>query len=882
METVTISLNGREVAGPSGTTILDLARQVGVEIPTLCHHPLLKSVGACRVCLVEDVKTGRLLASCVTPISNGLEILTDSPVAVAARRGVLELILSDHPSACVICSKGNRCVLRLQAKNHGICDPELDPIRRWMPIQEVNPFIVRDLTKCVLCGRCIRVCKDFEAVGAIEYMDRGYNSHPGTATRTPLEGSECNFCGSCVAICPTDALSEREKLSISSGNDYAAGICSYCGTGCCLEYELADGVVAGARGILDSPVNSLSLCVRGHYGQDALSSSERLTDPLIRTQDGALAQSSWDEALGAVAGRLKKIMGGYGPSSIGIIVGTQCSNEELYLVGRFARSSIGTPHVDSTARFSSGVVVDALTASFGRIRTCCSLEHILEAQTIFMIGARPDYSHPVLARNVRQAVRNKGAALVQLDPLVTSLSPFDRIHIRDDYEKLPHLLVQLMKELIAGGLHDKDFLLRTAIDPEELASRLDALPEGQFSRKEIKEAALLVSAGRKVVFLIGPTAARAADGYLLMRLVANLALLCGQPHSVFFMFEGCNELGAWEMGCASDRLPGNLPFADPNTRVALGKIWETDIVSQRGLDCMGMIRGAEAGDLRALLFLGVDPLTVFPDTERTRKALDGLDLIVRSGLFPAQTLELAEFVFPSAAITEADGTYLSTEGRVQRVAKITAPPGNARPNARFIIDLSGRLSHPMGFVTARDIFEEIRTVCPSWQALTWADVGRRGGVLLPNDDEIYVSRESEIMQSLSDCSVFSDSFPAPLQAPPDRPWKVFPEERTVHPGDGVVSTRSNALARFSRKDTVRMNPADAAIINAEDGAWVLVRSEVGEITVRLVLDPDVPSSGIVIPAGGPRYILQKLLSWPEEGTPPGWSRTFVSVAPVEG
>jgi formate dehydrogenase (NADP+) alpha subunit len=882
LETVTISLNGREVAGPPGTTILDLARQVGIETPTLCHHPLLKSAGACRVCLVEDVKTGRVIASCVTPITKGMEILTDSQAAVTARRGVLELLLSDHPSSCVICSKGNQCVLRSLAKDHGVCDPELDPIRRWMPVQEVNPFIVRDLTKCVLCGRCIRVCKEFEAVGAIEYMDRGYNSHPGTTDRSPLEGSECNFCGSCVAICPTDALAGKDKFSISSGTVYAAGICSYCGTGCGLEYQLADGVVAGARGILESPVNSLSLCVRGHYGLDALSSSARLTDPLVRQQDGTLAQAKWDEALDEVSNRLRLIIGRHGPSSIGVIAGTQCSNEELYLAGRFARSNIGTPHIDSTARFSSGPIVAGLTDSLGSIHPGVSLRHILEAQTIVLVAARPDYSHPVVARNIRQAVRNKGTALVQFDPLVTSLSPFSRVHLRYDVEDMPQSLMQLMRVLVADSRYDLDFLRNTVINFPEWVSGLNLPSETWTTREKINEAAELIRPGRKVVFLIGPAANKTTHGYLLVRQLVNLAFLCGQHQSVFFLFEGCNELGAWEMGCSPDRLPGNVPLSDLDAQETVRRTWETDIVSQRGLNCMDMIRAAESRDMRAILFLGVDPLTVFPDTARTKKALAGMDLVVRSGLFPAQIDELAGFVFPGTAITEADGTYTSIEGRVQRVSKITDPPGNARPNARFINDLAGRIGHPMGFLTARDIFEEIRTVCTSWQALTWADVGTLGGARLPNDEDRWVAEGVRLYESLLAPCARPDSSATSHEASAERPWKVFPEERAVHPGDGVVSARSYRLARFLKEDSVRMTPEDAERINARDGGLMSVRSEAGEATARLVIDPAVPPSGIVIPSGGPRYILQRLVPWPEQADSSGVGPIFVSVTPMEG
>lgn len=881
METLTISLDGREVAGTPGTTILDLAAQVGVEIPTLCHHPLLKSAGACRVCLVEEVKTGRLLASCVTPIAEGMEILSESPAAVQGRRGALELILSDHPSACVICNKGNECDLRMLAKNHGICDAELDPIRRWRPTEEVNPFIVRDLTKCVMCGRCIRVCKDFEAVGAVEYIDRGYASHPGTARGTPLDGSECNFCGSCVAICPTDALAERIRQPISSGKSSVRGVCAYCGTGCLLEYELADGLVTGARGVLQSPVNSLSLCVRGRYGQDALSSPARLTDPLIRDEDGTLKESSWDEALGEVADRLRDIIDQHGPSSIGVIVGTQCSNEEQYLAIRFSRSVLETPNVDAMAVLCSGAVASGLAASLKGLGPDRSLEGILEADTIFLIGARPDYTHPVIARNVRRAVRNRGAALIRLDPLTTSLSPFTRINFKEDIDEQPRLLAQLMKELVAARRHDEEFLLANVKNAADFIAGLRPHAKERDATAEVKQAAHLMGKGRRTVFLIGPVVAGSTHGYILSRLVADLALLCGQPGNIFLLLPGCNEMGTWEIGFGRDGRPGCVIAGDPEGMKAIRRVWGSDVGAQRGLDAMGMLHGAEQGNVRALLFLGVDPLAVLPDTERTRKTLSAMDLVVRTGMFQAVGEECAGIVFPSAAITEADGTYMNVESRVQRCSKITDPPGNARPNARLLLDLAGMFDKPMGFLTARDIFDEMRSVCARWNKLTWADTGKPGGVSLEYTDDNDSSGDAVDEESLFVPYTLPDSFPAPPEAPADRPWKVFMEERSVFPGDGVISTRSRRLASFETEPSVRMNLDDAGKIGAENGTLLLLRSEVGEVKARVAVDPDVPRGGIVIPAGGPAYMAQRLLSWPEEYCPPGWDRLFVTITKVE-
>lgn len=881
MKTITISLNGREVSGPSGTTILDLASQVGIHIPTLCHHPLLKSAGACRVCLVEDLKTGRVLASCVTPIAEGMEIRTDSPAAVTARRGVLELILSDHPSACVVCSKGNDCVLRDLAKDHGMCDPELDALRRWRPTQEVNPFIVRDLSKCVMCGRCIRVCTDFEGVGAIDYMDRGFDSHPGTAYGPALYGSECTFCGSCVALCPTDALAERDRITTSSGKDLAAGVCSYCGTGCHVQYELVDGRVVGARGLQKAPMNSISLCVRGRYGQDALSSSRRLTSPMIRQADGALNKASWEDALKELATRLQEIKQRHGPESIGVIAGPQCANEDLYLAVRFARSVLGTPNVDTTSKFSSRPVSDGIAAALKTTVVGATLESISDAETIVLVGARPDYTHPVVARNVRRAVRNRGAALIQMDMLRTTLSDFATLHFREDVEQQTWTLFQIMRDLVATRRYDEEFLTSNVMAAEDFLSSLLGHPRAQLPGPEVKQAAQLLVKGRKSVFLIGPVVARATHGYMLTRLVADLAFLCGRPDSLFFLHEGSNEVGTLEIGCGPNGLPGCASSYDSAVLDKLRSVWGSDVTADRGMDAMGMIRGAEKRTIKALLFLGVDPLTVLPDTERTQKALEAVDLVVRTGMFPAPDREVAHMVFPAAALTEADGTYINLEGRVQRVAKLCNPPGEARPHARFLLDLSGSLGNPLGFVTARQIFEEIQSLSPSLGQITWDEAARPGGVRLKQGNSTSDTQDTGNEKARYVPYPAPATFPSRPRPPRDLPLKVFPEEQTVHPGDGVMSGMSQRLAGFAKGESVRMHPDDAEAVKAADGQWVALVSEVGEARAVLRVDPDAPRGGIVVPVGGPSYLLQRLLPWPEEYCPLDWDRLFVSVTPVE-
>ena len=307
--------------------------------------------------------------------------------------------------------------------------------------------------------------------------------------------------------------------------------------------------------------------------------------------------------------------------------------------------------------------------------------------------------------------------------------------------------------------------------------------------------------------------------------------------------QGSNELGAWEMGCAPDRLPGGLPLEDPKAVEILRDMWQSEVSVDRGLDAIGMIRAAEEGQLRALVFLGVDPLTSFPDTERTKKALDGIELVVRTGMFPAGEREVAEFVFPVTAITESDGTYTNIEGRVQRVSKIADPPGTARPNARFLVDLAGRMGTADGFLTAKDIFEEIRTVCPTWADMSWRGAGRSGGLRLPigGGRSAEAVRQSNVSRFVA--YVPSDSFVPVPEVSSGHPWKIFPEERLAHPGCGVVSSRSFRLARFAKEDVARINPADASTIRASEGQRVLLCTDVGQVKLRLMFDSAVPRHG---------------------------------------
>src|SRR4030043_939319 len=240
LQAVTITLDGREVSGQSGMSILELAKESGVDIPPLCYSPHLTSIGACRVCLVENEQNGSLVASCVTPIAPGMIIHTHSPRVIEHRKNIVKLLLASHPDSCLVCDKGNRCQLRQLASDMGIGWVEFQRIPQMATIEEVNPFIERDLRKCILCAKCIRACQALVGEGAIDYYGRGFSSKPATLGDLPLGSSECPFCGTCVSLCPTGAIMEKDRTYTGTTKTTVRTTCPFCGCGCCISLEVKD------------------------------------------------------------------------------------------------------------------------------------------------------------------------------------------------------------------------------------------------------------------------------------------------------------------------------------------------------------------------------------------------------------------------------------------------------------------------------------------------------------------------------------------------------------------------------------------------------------------------------------------------------------------
>ncbi len=857
METVTIVLNGVEVSGSPGTTILDLARESGVYIPTLCHDPNLTSTGACRLCLVEDERSGALLASCVAPIGAGMTINTNSPRVLEHRRKILKLMLASHPDSCLVCNKGNRCQLRKLAAEMGIGLVEFQRIPQLGVIQEVNPFIERDLSKCILCGKCIRADQEMVVVGAIDYMDRGTQAKPATLNDVPLENAECTFCGTCVAICPTGAIMEKESAYTGTATNEVTTVCPYCGCGCTLSLGIVDGRVVHVKPATDSPVNRGTLCVRGSYGYDFIHSPERLRTPLIK-EDGEFREASWEEALSRVADEFQRIIKEHGADALAVFGSTRCTNEENYLLQRFTRSVLGTNNIDNGSRLYSAASRIGLGASIGYAGTTGTIDALERSQVIFVIGANPEVSAPAVAYAIKRAARYKGAALCVVDPRRTPLVAFSGYWLQPKVGTDVALLNGLAKVIIDEKKYDVEFVTRMTDNFTRWAKTLDKYTPDYvesvtgITGNEIRAVAGLLAGAEEASIVYGNGITQHTTGTDVVIAIANLAMLTGNTGrhgGIFALQRENNAHGACDMGVLPAFLPGYKRIEDAKDREKFGERWGREVPDRAGLTALEMIEAALTGNVRAMFITGENLANSFPRPSRVQKALSKLEFLVVADLFLTETAKLATVVLPAASFAEKEGTFTNFEGRVQRVCQAIEPYGESLPDSEILIRLAEKLASPMPFTYSQQVMGEIEEVVPFYQHLPYADTASSG--LDFEETEVDTSGSRRLYDGLfpSGFGRFSAvKYTPPVDVANDKyPFTLLVGSVLFNFGSGSRSSRSRRLKRFRPEPFLEINNTDARDLKIKDGDKVRLTSAYGELVAGVKIDAGLQRGLLFMP-----------------------------------
>lgn len=346
-----VIINGIKTECKRNETILAAAKKAGVKIPTLCHDDRLEPYGGCRLCIVHVKGVPRPLPACTTPVADNMVVTTETESIRNIRKNIIELLLSNHPNDCMRCEATGDCSLQDLSYEYGVDGSRFEGDQWDLPIREDNPFITFEPNKCVLCGRCVRICNEVVNAGTIEISGRGFNAVPETAFKRPRTLDNCEFCGQCVSTCPTAALTDKRGRGKGRVHELekVRTTCPYCGTGCNFDLNVKDDKVVKVSSAMDAPVNHGNLCIKGRYGYDFIHSFERIRTPLIRKGD-KLMEATWDEAFEYIASKFKSIIKKHGRDTVGGYSSARCSNEENFLFAKFVRTTFLTNHVDNCAR----------------------------------------------------------------------------------------------------------------------------------------------------------------------------------------------------------------------------------------------------------------------------------------------------------------------------------------------------------------------------------------------------------------------------------------------------------------------------------------------------------------------------------------------------
>jgi NADH-quinone oxidoreductase subunit G len=623
-----VTIDGVQVQVPKGTLIIRAAEMIGVTVPRFCDHPLLAPVGACRQCIVEVEGQRKPVASCTITVTDGMVVNTQvsSPVAEKAQRGVMELLLINHPLDCPVCDKGGECPLQNQALSHGQSDSRFEGVKRTFekPLP-ISTQVLLDRERCVLCARCTRFSEQIAGDPFIELLERGAQQQVGIG---PGDEFRSYFSGNTIQICPVGALTSAAYRFRSRPFDLVSSpsICEHCSSGCAVRTDHRRGKVMRRLAGDDPAVNEEWSCDKGRFGFRYAQSPERLTTPLVRDADGELVPSSWPEALRAAAAGLVR-------GRTGVLVGGRSTVEDAYAYGKFARVALGSNDVDFRARVHSAEEADFLAAAVaGRgvdlDGTGLSYERLESAPAALLVGFEPEEESPIVFLRLRKAARARG------------------------------LKVFAIATHASRGLGKLDGKLLPAAPGTE-AEWLEALADGDPLDGDAGRAAESLRLPGAVL-LLGERLAGVPGA-----LSAAIRLSRASGATLAWIPRRAGERGAVEAGALPGLLPGGRPVTDPAARAQTAAAWGLAALPERfGRDTAGILGAAANGELDALVVGGVDPADL-ADPAAAVEALDRVGFLVSLELRPSAVTERADVVFPVAAVTEKAGTFLDWEGRAR-------------------------------------------------------------------------------------------------------------------------------------------------------------------------------------------------------------------------
>jgi len=754
-----ITIDGRQLAFEPEETILDVARRNGIFIPTLCHIKGARPTGACRVCVVEVQGARTLLPACATPAALKMVVQTHSPLVIEARKTVIALLLQSGNHNCAIatnrtqdwasfqqqvadydqrrdlCPAHSACNLQAYAYRYQVDTTGLVRARTDYPMEMASPLIVRDFSRCILCGRCVEACNSIQVNNAIAHGFRGARAKIVAMGNDNLQRSDCVFCGECIQACPVAALVERKsRYKIRPWEArHVRTTCHYCGVGCQLDLHIKDDTIMKVTGVEEALPNLGRLCVKGRFGYDFVQSPDRLTVPKIR-ENGQLREASWDEALDLVASKIKEIARADGPDAVAGICSAKSTNEALYLMQKLFRTGIGTNNL------ASPFAASGLNNPIGELE---------KARCILLIGSDITEENPVAGTFVKRAAK-AGCQLIVADSRSTKIGTFATLHLllREGSESV--LVNGIIQELVARGRS-----VPAAIRDIATSFTMDQVTETTgLSEAQVRAAVDILCADGAAMLVYGSRVASFARTFVrLQEALGNLGVTCG---GVNYLGNLNNSQGACDMGFLPAFLPGYQPVEDAKARRHFEESWGVDLPGKPGLTFAQMIRnmggapGLGEKRIRMLYCVGENLAIARPAMPDIIPALETVDFLVVQDILRNETLEYADVVLPAAAWSEENGTYTNCERRVSRMRRAVPAPGEAKSETWIFTQLANRLGLAWKDIPKQEIWDrEIRRIVPFLKEITY-DRLEQGGVRwpLPDPRSIGISDFADVKSPL--------------------------------------------------------------------------------------------------------------------------------------
>ena len=907
-------MDGRPYQGLDGELLIDaINRETGKELAQVCYLQQLGPVQTCDTCMVEV--DGKLVRACGTRLAPNMTVETESYRAQAAQREAFDRILGNHLLYCTVCDNNNQnCTVHNTTALLKVEHQSIPYRQKPFEKDETNPFYRYDPDQCILCGRCVEACQNLQVNETLSIDWE--NAHPRVLWDggAPIGESSCVSCGHCVTVCPCNALMEKSMLGeagyftalskpaldgmidVVKGVEPEVGygailqlseveatmreshikrtktVCTYCGVGCSFE------IWTKGRHILKvepahGPANGVSTCIKGKFGWDYVNSPDRLTKPLIRERDG-FREATWDEALTLVARRFAEIKAATGPDSLAFISSSKCTNEESYLMQKLARAVIGTNNMDNCSRYCQAPATTGLFRTVGYGGDSGSISDIEQAGLVVIIGSNTAESHPVLATRVKRSHKLRGQKLIVSDLRENEMARRADVflHPRPGTDLI--WLSAVTRYILENGLADQAFIDKwvngaaeylKSLEPftMEMASQRTGLPIETLT----KVARMIAEAdGVCVLWAMGVT--QHTMGSDTSTAISNLLLATGnymKPGTGAYPLRGHNNVqGASDHGAMPNYFPGYQKVDDPLIRAKFEKAWNVTLPPKPGLDNHLMIDAIHDGRLKSMYVFGEEMSMVDSNANYVGDALSKLDFFVMQEIFFSETCRFADVILPASPSLEKEGTFTSTERRIQRLYRAMEPLGESRPDWEIIQDIANRLGAGWSYEHPSQIYKEIAPLTPLLAGVTYERLEGFTSLQWPvaedgSDQPLLYTKQFKFPDGKANFFPLTWSEPSDQQ---DAEYDLHLNNGRLleHFHEGNMTYRTQGIREKTPCTFVEVSPELASDRGIQTGSWVQLTSRYGKVRAQAVITTRVQGKELYMPMNSVEEPVNRLTS----------------------